>query len=223
MTTQDQQKQLVAREAVKYVVDDAYVGVGSGSTANFFVDELAQLKGRIKGAVASSVKTADRLKGHGIRVVELTEVDDLPVYIDGADETTEHGAMIKGGGGALTREKIVAAVARKFVCIVDQSKLVGVLGNFPLPVEVIPMARSHVARQLVKLGGHPQLRERFVTDNGNILLDVEGLRILNPTELETKINQIAGVVTNGIFALRGADMILVGTDQGVRTLDAHKF
>ena len=223
MTTQDRQKQLVAREAVKYVVDDAYVGVGSGSTANFFIDELAQLKGRIKGAVASSVKTAERLKGHGIRVVELTDVDDLPVYIDGADETTEHGAMIKGGGGALTREKIVAAVARKFVCIVDQSKLVGVLGNFPLPVEVIPMARSHVARQLVKLGGHPQLRERFVTDNGNILLDVEGLRILNPVELETKINQIAGVVTNGIFALRGADVILVGTDQGVRTLDAHKF
>ena len=223
MTTQDRQKQLVAREAVKYVVDDAYVGVGSGSTANFFIDELAQLKGRIKGAVASSVKTAERLKGHGIRVVELTDVDDLPVYIDGADETTEHGAMIKGGGGALTREKIVAAVARKFVCIVDQSKLVGVLGNFPLPVEVIPMARSHVAHQLVKLGGHPQLRERFVTDNGNILLDVEGLRILNPVELETKINQIAGVVTNGIFALRGADVILVGTDQGVRTLDAHKF
>jgi ribose 5-phosphate isomerase A len=223
MTTQDQQKQLVAREAVKYVVDDAYVGVGSGSTANFFIDELAQLKGRIKGAVASSIKTAERLKGHGIRVVELTEVDDLPVYVDGADETTEHGAMIKGGGGALTREKIVAAVARKFVCIVDQSKLVGVLGNFPLPVEVIPMARSHVARQLVKLGGHPQLRERFVTDNGNILLDVEDLRILNPAELEAKINQIAGVVTNGIFALRGADVILVGTDQGVRTLDAHKF
>jgi ribose 5-phosphate isomerase A len=223
MTTQDQQKQLVAREAVKYVVDDAYIGVGSGSTANFFIDELAKLKGRIKGAVASSVKTAERLKGHGIRVVELTEVDDLPVYIDGADETTEHGAMIKGGGGALTREKIVAAVARKFVCIVDQSKLVGVLGNFPLPVEVIPMARGHVAHELVKLGGHPQLRERFVTDNGNILLDVEDLRMLNPAELEAKINHIAGVVTNGIFALRGADVILVGTDQGVRTLDAHKF
>jgi ribose 5-phosphate isomerase A len=223
MTTQDQQKQLVAREAVKYVVDDAYIGVGSGSTANFFIDELAKLKGRIKGAVASSVKTAERLKGHGIRVVELTEVDDLPVYIDGADETTEHGAMIKGGGGALTREKIIAAVARKFVCIVDQSKLVGVLGNFPLPVEVIPMARSHVAHQLIKLGGHPQLRERFVTDNGNILLDVEDLRILNPAELEEKINHIAGVVTNGIFARRGADVILVGTDQGVRTLDAHKF
>jgi ribose 5-phosphate isomerase A len=223
MTTQDQQKQLVAREAVKYIVDDAYIGVGSGSTANFFIDELAKLKGRIKGAVASSVKTAERLKGHGIRVVELTEVDDLPVYIDGADETTEHGAMIKGGGGALTREKIVAAVARKFVCIVDQSKLVGVLGNFPLPVEVIPMARGHVAHELVKLGGHPQLRERFVTDNGNILLDVEDLRILNPAELEAKINHIAGVVTNGIFALRGADVILVGTDQGLRTLDAHKF
>jgi ribose 5-phosphate isomerase A len=223
MTTQEQQKQLVAREAVKYIVDDAYLGVGSGSTANLFIDELAKVKGRIKGAVASSVKTAERLKGYGIRVVELTEVDDLPVYIDGADETTEHGAMIKGGGGALTREKIIAAVARKFVCIVDESKVVGVLGNFPLPVEVIPMARSHVAHELVKLGGHPRLREQFVTDNGNVILDVEDLRILNPAELEAKINQITGVVTNGLFARRGADVIVVGTDQGVRTLDAHKF
>ena len=223
MTTQEQQKQLVAGEAVKYIVDDAYLGVGSGSTANLFIDELAKVKGRIKGAVASSVKTAERLKGYGIRVVELTEVDDLPVYVDGADETTEHGAMIKGGGGALTREKIIAAVARKFVCIVDESKVVGVLGNFPLPVEAIPMARSHVAHELVKLGGHPRLRERFVTDNGNVILDVEDLRILNPAELEAKINQITGVVTNGLFARRGADVILVGTDQGVRTLDAHKF
>ena len=221
--TQDQQKQLVAREAVKYVIDDAYLGVGSGSTVNFFIDELARLKGRIKGAVASSVKTAERLKANGIRVVELTEVDDLPVYIDGADETTEHGAMIKGGGGALTREKIVAAVARKFVCIVDPSKVVGVLGNFPLPVEVIPMARSHVARQTVKLGGSPQLREHFVTDNGNLILDVGNLRIVDPADLEAKIDYIAGVVTNGLFARRGADVILVGTDQGVKTLDPHKF
>jgi ribose 5-phosphate isomerase A len=221
--TQDEQKQLVAREAVKYVVEDAYLGVGSGSTANFFIDELAKSKKRIRGAVASSIKTAERLKSQGISVVELTMVDELPVYIDGADETTAHGAMIKGGGGALTREKIVAAVAKKFVCIVDESKVVGVLGSYPLPVEVIPMARSHVAHELVKLGGHPQLREHFTTDNGNIILDVEDLRILNPAETEAKINNIAGTVTNGLFARRGADVILVGTNQGVKTLDAHKF
>jgi ribose 5-phosphate isomerase A len=221
--TQDEQKQLVAREALKYVVDDAYVGVGSGSTANLFIDELAKIKGHIKGAVASSVRTAERLKTQGIPVVELSSVDTLPVYIDGADETTGHGAMIKGGGGALTREKIVAAVAKKFVCIVDQSKLVDVLGRYPLPVEVIPMARSHVAHELVKLGGRPQLRTNFTTDNGNVILDVEGMRILNPAELEAQINNIVGVVTNGLFARRGADVILVGTDQGVRTLDAHKF
>jgi len=221
--TQDEQKRLVAREAVKYVVEGAYVGVGSGSTANYFIDELAKIKSRIKGAVASSVKTAERLKRHGIPIFELTSIDELPVYIDGADETTAHGAMIKGGGGALTREKIVAAVAKQFVCIVDRSKLVGVLGNFPLPVEVIPMARSHVAHELVRLGGHPQLREHFTTDNGNIILDVEDLRILNPAELETKINNVVGVVTNGLFARRGADVILVGTDDGVQKLDAHKF
>ena len=221
--TQDEQKRLVAHEAVKYVVEDAYLGVGSGTTTNYFIDELARSKKHIRGAVASSVKTAERLKGHGIQVVELTSVDELPVYIDGADETTAHGAMIKGGGGALTREKIVAAVAKSFVCIVDQSKLVGVLGGFPLPVEVIPMGRSHVAHELVKLGGHPQLREHFTTDNGNIILDVEDLRILNPAELEMKINNIVGVVTNGLFARRGADVILVGTDNGVETLDAHKF
>jgi ribose 5-phosphate isomerase A len=221
--TQNEQKQLVAREAIKYVVEDAYVGVGSGSTANFFIDELAKIKGRIKGAVASSVRTADRLRGHRIPVVELTSVDELPVYIDGADATTAHGAMVKGGGGALTREKIVAAVAEKFVCIVDQSKLVDVLGEFPLPVEVIPMARSHVAQKLVGLGGAPALRTGFITDNGNVILDVEDLQILNPAELEAKINNIVGVVTNGLFAMRGADIILVGSDQGVRTIDAHKF
>lgn len=221
--TQDEQKALVAREALRYVVDDAYVGVGSGSTANFFIDELAKIKNRIKGAVASSVNSAARLKQHGIRLVELTSVDELPVYIDSADETTAHGAMIKGGGGSLTREKIVAAVAKQFVCIVDASKLVGVLGNFPLPVEVIPMARSHVAHELVRLGGHPELREHFVTDNGNIILDVQDLIILDPAELETKLNNIAGVVTNGLFARRGADVILVGSDDGLRTLDAHKF
>jgi ribose 5-phosphate isomerase A len=221
--TQDEKKQAVARAAVAYVVDGEYVGVGSGSTANFFIDELAKIKGRIKGAVASSTRTAERLKGHGIAVFELTEVDHLPVYIDGADEVTEHGAMIKGGGGALTREKIVAAAAQRFVCIVDDSKLVGVLGDFPLPVEVIPMARSIVARDLVKLGGAPQLRENFVTDNGNLILDVEDLRILDPAKLEGEINHIFGVVTNGLFARRGADVILVGGDRGVQTLDAHKF
>ena len=221
--TQDELKQLVAREAIKYVIDDAYIGVGSGSTANFFIDELAGVKGRIKGAVASSVKTAERLRQHSIPVVELTSIDSLPVYIDGADEATAHGAMIKGGGGALTREKIVAAVAAKYVCIIDQSKLVGVLGAFPLPVEVIPMARSHVAHELVKLGGQPELRAGFTTDNGNVILDVEGLRILNPTELEARINNIVGVVTNGLFANRGADVILVGTPTGVMTLDAHRF
>jgi ribose 5-phosphate isomerase A len=221
--TQDEQKRLVAREAIKYVVEDAYVGVGSGSTANHFIDELAKIKNRIKGAVASSLKTAERLRQHGIPVVELTEVDDLPVYIDGADETTAHGAMIKGGGGALTREKIVAAVAQRFVCIIDRSKLVGVLGSFPLPVEVIPMARGHVAQELVRVGGRPQLRENFFTDNGNIVLDVEDLTILNPAELEAQLNQIAGAVTNGLFARRGADVILVGTDEGVHILDAHKF
>jgi ribose 5-phosphate isomerase A len=221
--TQDEQKQQVAREAIRYVVDDAYIGVGSGTTANYFIDELAKIKHRIKGAVASSVATAERLKSHGIPVLELTAVDALPVYIDGADEVTEHGAMIKGGGGALTREKIVAAVAAKFVCIVDASKLVGVLGKFPLPVEVIPMARSLAAHELVKLGGRPQLRADYVTDNGNIILDVEDLLIMEPVRLEAKINNIVGVVTNGLFADRGADVILIGTDTGVRTLDAHKF
>lgn len=221
--SQDELKQMVAREAIKYVVEDAYIGVGSGSTANFFIDELAGFKGRIRGAVASSIKTAERLRQHSIPVVELTSVDSLPVYIDGADEATAHGAMIKGGGGALTREKIVAAVAAKVVCIIDQSKLVGVLGSFPLPVEVIPMARSHVAHELVKLGGQPELRTGFTTDNGNVILDVEGFRILNPTELEARINNIVGVVTNGLFANRGADVILVGTPTGVMTLDAHRF
>jgi len=217
MAAQDQQKQLAAREAIKYVVDDAYLGVGSGSTANFFIDELAKVKGRIKGAVASSVRTAERLKSYGIRVVELTDVDELPVYVDGADEVTEHGAMIKGGGGALTREKIAAAVARKFVCIADESKLVPVLGEFPLPVEVIPMARSHVAREMVKLGGRPELRQNFVTDNGNVILDVRGLSILNPAELEATINNVVGVVANGLFARRGADVLLLGTKSGVKT------
>ena len=213
--TQDELKQAVAREAIKHVVEDAVVGVGSGSTANFFIDELAKVKNRISGAVASSDRSAERLKGHGIRLFDLNSVNELPVYIDGADEITEHLAMIKGGGGALTREKIVAAAARRFICIADESKLGPVLGKFPLPVEVIPMARAYVARQMVKLGGQPQLREGFTTDNGNVVLDVRGLSILNPVELEGAINNIAGVVTNGLFARRGADVLLLGTKAGV--------
>jgi len=216
--TQDDLKQAVAREAIRYVVDGAVIGVGSGSTANFFIDELAKMKNRIAGAVASSEKTAERLKRHGIRLLDLNGVDELPVYIDGADEITEHLTMIKGGGGALTREKVVAAVAKKFVCIADESKLVPVLGKFPLPVEVTPMARAYVARQMVRLGGQPKLREGFTTDNGNIVLDVWGLSILNPVELETAINNVTGVVTNGLFARRGADVLLLGNQSGVKTM-----
>jgi len=216
--TQDELKQAVAREAIKHVVEDAVIGVGTGSTANFFIDELAGMKNRIPGAVASSDRSAERLRARGIRVLDLNSVNELPVYIDGADEITEHLAMIKGGGGALTREKIVAAVAKKFVCIADESKLVPVLGKFPLPVEVIAMARAYVARQMVRLGGQPKLRQGITTDNGNIILDVWGLSILNPVELETAVNNIAGVVTNGLFARRGADVLLLGTKTGVRTI-----
>lgn len=215
--TQDELKREVAREAIKHVEEDSIVGVGTGSTANFFIDELAKMKGRIDGAVASSEATGARLKERGIRVVELNSVSELPVYVDGADEITEHLAMIKGGGGALTREKIVAAVAKKFVCIADSSKLVPTLGEFPLPVEVIPMARSWVGRQMVKLGGIPRLREGFITDNGNLIIDVSGLKILNPPELEQVINNIPGVVTVGLFAQRGADILLLGTPTGVKT------
>jgi len=216
--TQDDHKQAVARAAIKYVVDDAMIGVGTGSTANYFIDELAKIKHRIKGAIASSMATAERLKRHGIYVDELNNVADLPVYVDGADEVTERGAMIKGGGGALTREKVVAAVAQKFVCIADASKVVGALGKFPLPIEVIPMARSYVARQLVLLGGQPAWRMGFTTDNGNLILDVHNLTIANPAELEAKMGAIVGVVTVGLFARRGADVILLGSDSGVRTL-----
>jgi ribose 5-phosphate isomerase A len=216
--TQDELKQAVAREAIKHVVADAVIGVGTGSTANFFIDELAKMKGRIIGAVASSEKSAERLRAHGIALMELNSVDTLPVYVDGADEITEHLHMVKGGGGALTREKIVAAVAKKFVCIADASKLVPVLGRFPLPVEVIPMARAYVARELVKLGGQPKLREGFTTDNGNVILEVSGLEILDPVALETAINNITGVVTNGLFARRCADVLLLGTGSGVRTI-----
>jgi ribose 5-phosphate isomerase A len=216
--TQDELKQAVARAAVQYVVDDAVIGVGSGSTANFFIDELAACRGRIRGAVASSERTAERLRRHGIPLFEVNDLESLPVYIDGADEVTERFAMIKGGGGALTREKIVAAVSRRFVCIADASKLVPVLGGFPLPVEVIPMARAHVARAIAELGGRPRLREGFVTDNGNVVLDVAGLSIADPVGLEERLNNIVGVVTNGLFARRGADVVLLGTPAGVRTL-----
>jgi ribose 5-phosphate isomerase A len=216
--TQDELKQQVAREALKYVVEDAVVGVGSGSTVNFFIDALATMKGRIDGAVAASEASAERLKKHGIRVFDLNSVNELPVYVDGADEITEGLYMIKGGGGALTREKIVAAVAKRFVCICDASKLVPVLGKFPLPVEVIPMARSLVGRELLKLGGHPVLRENFKTDNGNVILDCHGLTILDPPKLEAELNNIAGVVTNGLFARRGADVLLLGSPSGIRTI-----
>lgn len=216
--TQDDQKRAVAAAAIQHIPTGCIIGVGTGSTANYFIDELAKIKHKIEGAVASSDATAQRLKQHGIEVLDLNNVTDIPVYVDGADEITEHLHMIKGGGGALTREKIVAAVARKFICITDQSKLVNILGNFPLPVEVIPMARSYVAREIVHLGGHPALRQGFVTDNGNVILDVHGLQILNPVELEATLNQITGVVTNGLFARRPANLLLLGTDNGVRTI-----
>jgi ribose 5-phosphate isomerase A len=218
MMSQDELKQAVARAAIQYVPVDCIVGVGTGSTANFFIDELAGIKHRIRGAVASSEASAKRLQGHGIEVLSLNVAGSLPVYVDGADEITRHLHMIKGGGGALTREKIVAAASNKFVCVCDASKLVDVLGKFPLPVEVIPMARSSVARQLVALGGQPKLREGFTTDNGNIILDVHGLNIMNPVELESTLDHIAGVVTNGLFARRGADVLLLGTAEGVKTI-----
>jgi len=215
MATQDELKQQVAAAAVAYV-KGGIIGVGTGSTANFFIDELAKVKSKIDGAVASSEATAQRLKAHGIEVFDLNSVDGMEIYVDGADEVTEHLHMLKGGGGALTREKIVAACAKKFICIADASKLVPVMGRFPLPVEVIPMARSYVARELVKLGGQPKLRD-FTTDNGNLILDVHGLQILNPVELEARINQIVGVVTNGLFAARPANVLLLASADGVKT------
>ena len=208
-------KKQVAEAALRYVPEGEVVGVGTGSTANFFIDGLAAMKDRIAGAVASSEATAERLRGHGIPVLALNDVDRLPVYVDGADEVNGHREMIKGGGGALTREKIVAAVAKDFICIVDGSKKVKRLGAFPLPVEVIPMARSYVARKLVGLGGRPEYREGFITDNGNIILDVHNLDIVNPLDLEKTLNNITGVVTNGLFALRPADVVLVGEGGGV--------
>ncbi|MFN7571278.1 MAG: ribose-5-phosphate isomerase RpiA [Betaproteobacteria bacterium] len=217
--TQDELKRAVAQAAVAHVVPHfdtgAVIGVGTGSSADLFIDALAPHAAHLAGAVASSERSAKRLAGHGVRIVELNDVETLPVYIDGADEIDASFAMIKGGGGALTREKVVAAVARQFVCIADGSKQVAVLGRFPLPVEVIPMARAYVARQLAALGGAPILREGFITDNGNLILDVHGLSITDPVGTEMRINQIAGVVTNGLFAARGADVLLLGTEQGV--------
>jgi len=217
---QDEMKQAVAKAAIEYVVPGTIIGVGTGSTANYFIDELARIKGQIEGTVASSIATAERLKGHGIPVLDLNSVDSISVYIDGADESTRHLHLIKGGGGALTREKIVAAVADKFVCIADETKLVDYLGRFPLPIEVIPMARSYVAREIVKLGGEPVLREGFTTDNGNVILDVHNWEIMEPVKLEQQLNNIVGVVTNGIFAMRPADVLLLGTQEGVKTLTA---
>ena len=222
--TQDELKQAVARAAIEYVVDGEIIGVGTGSTANFFIDELAAIKHHIKGTVASSEATAARLRGHGIAVFDLNDVTDIAVYIDGADEITATGAMIKGGGAALTREKIVASVSRRFVCIADGSKLVDVMGKFALPVEVLPMARAAVMRQLAALGGQPRLRlqsgtdQAFVTDNGGEIIDVAGLQIADPVALEQQINQIVGVIAVGLFARRGADVCLLGTSEGVKTL-----
>ena len=220
--TQDELKQAVAQAAADYVAanapEGAIIGVGTGSTANFFIDALAPFRSRYKGAVASSEATRKRLEGHGFAVFDLNDVAEIPFYVDGADEIDAGLNMIKGGGGALTREKIVAAVARKFICIADSSKVVETMGRFPLPVEVIPMARAHVARELAKLGGTPVLREGFVTDNGNVILDVKGLSIVDPKALEAQINHITGVVTNGLFALRPANLLLLGTAEGVKTI-----
>ena len=214
--TQDELKQQVAKAAIEYV-KTGIIGVGTGSTANYFIDYLAEVKSKIEGAVASSEATAKRLRKHGIEVFDLNNVDGMDIYVDGADEITEHMHMLKGGGGALTREKVVAANAKKFICICDESKYVPVLGKFPLPVEVLPMARSYVARQLSAMGGQPKLRD-FTTDNGNIILDVHNLNIPDPIEIEKTINQIVGVVTNGLFAKRPADILLLATDEGVKTI-----
>jgi len=215
---QDEMKKAAAEAAIEYVENGMVVGIGTGSTANHFIDLLANIKGKIDGTVASSEASADRLRGHGIPVMELNDVGTLSLYVDGADESNKYLHLIKGGGGALTREKIVAGASEKFVCIADDTKLVDILGAFPLPIEVIPMARSLVARKMVALGGSPVLREGFVTDNGNIILDVHNLQIMEPVKMETEINQIPGVVTVGIFAERPADILILGGEAGVKTL-----
>jgi ribose 5-phosphate isomerase A len=212
---QDQKKRLVAAAALEFVPDDCVVGVGTGSTANCFIDALASRRERLRGAVASSEASAARLRAAGIPVLDLNDAGELPVYVDGADEATRARCLVKGGGGALTREKIVAAASARFICVIDDSKIVERLGGFPLPVEVIPLARTQVARELAALGGRPVWREGFVTDNGNVILDVHGLDIVDPVALESTLNQITGVVTNGLFARRPADLLLVGGAQGV--------
>lgn len=216
--THEELKQQAAKAALEYVEVGTIIGVGTGSTANHFIDFLAGVKHKIEGTVASSVASAERLKSHAIPVFDLNAVDEISVYVDGADESNRYLQLIKGGGGALTREKIVAGASRKFLCIADQSKLVDVLGRFPLPIEVIPMARSFVARELVRHGGNPVLRENFTTDNGNLILDVHNLEITEPAKLEAALNNIPGIVTVGIFALRPADVLLLGTDEGVKTM-----
>ncbi|MAJ90969.1 MAG: ribose 5-phosphate isomerase A [Legionellales bacterium] len=213
--SQDQKKRNAAKVAIDYIKNNAIIGVGTGSTINFFIEELAKNKGFIDGAVSSSVATDKLLKEYNIPIIELNSVDELPVYVDGADEATKNKHLVKGGGGALTREKIIAAASKKFVCIIDDTKLVPILGKFPLPVEVIPMAQSYVAREIIKLGGQPELRRDFITDNGNIILDIHNMKIENPSELENKIDQITGVVTNGLFAKRPADILIIASDTEV--------
>ncbi|MDH5258683.1 MAG: ribose-5-phosphate isomerase RpiA [Gammaproteobacteria bacterium] len=216
--SQNEMKKAASEAALEYIKAGDMVGVGTGSTVNFFIDALATIKHKIEGAVSSSEASTERLRSHGIPVFDLNEVNELSVYVDGADEVTKHMSMIKGGGGALTREKIVAAVAKEFICIVDDTKLVDVMGKFPLPIEVIPMARSYVARCIVKMGGQPVYREGFITDNGNQILDVHNLSIIDPVKLETELNNIVGVVTNGLFAHRGANVVVMGTPDGIKTI-----
>ena len=216
--TQDEMKRKAAEAAMAYVVEDEIVGVGTGSTVNHFIDCLADIKGKIQGAVSSSEASTQLMKERGIAVMDLNSVDYIPVYIDGADESNHNLSLIKGGGGALTREKIIAGASEKFVCIADESKLVDVLGEFPLPVEVIPMARSYIGRKLAALGGRPVWRENFITDNGNVILDVHDLKIMEPIKMENEINSWAGVVTCGLFANRGADVLILGTPDGAKTV-----
>ena len=217
--TQDELKNEVAKAALKYVTPGTIIGVGTGSTANFFIDQLATIKDSIQGAVASSIDTANRLRSIGINVVNLNEIEEISVYVDGADESDHQLNLLKGGGGALTREKIVAAVSKQFICIADESKLVDVIGKFPLPIEVIPMAASYVKREIIKsIGGNPILREELTTDNGNLILDIHGLTIDEPKALENRLNNIVGIVTNGLFANRGADILLLGSESGVKTI-----
>jgi len=213
--SQEQKKRNAAKAAIEHINNNAVIGVGTGSTVNFFIEELAKNKGLIDGAVSSSVATENLLKQHNIPVVPLNSIIELPIYIDGADEATKNKHLIKGGGGALTREKIIAAASEQFVCIIDDTKLVPLLGSFPLPVEVVPMAQSYVAREITKLGGQPELRQNFTTDNGNVILDIHNMKIENPSEIENKLNQITGVVTNGLFAKRPADVLIIASDNEV--------